>query len=129
MKTRYQMWSNVRMMAILLLGIAVYEEGRSLSGPSSDLSLLIGSLGVFCAVASLGWLAFGASGPRKVGLGLLAAAAGAGVAIGAASMAGDFARRIAAILCMSALPLSIAGASLEVRRRRQAGSQARSPTP
>lgn len=126
MKTRYQIWSNVRMVAILLLGVAVYEEGRSLSGPSSDLSLLIGSLGVFCAVASLGGLALGASGPGKVGLGLLAAA-GAGVAIGAASMDGDFARRIAAILCMSALPLSIAGASLEVRRR-QAGNGGRPST-
>ncbi|AGP42077.1 hypothetical protein SCE1572_50805 [Sorangium cellulosum So0157-2] len=122
------MWSNVRMVAILLLGIAVYEGGRSLSGSSSDPSLLIGSLGVFCAVASLGWLAFGASGPGKVGLGFLAAA-GMGVAIGAASMEGDFARRIAVILCMSALPLSIAGASLEVRRRRQAGNGGRPPTP
>lgn len=129
MKTRYQIWSNVRVVAILVLGIAVYEEGRSLSGPSSDLALLIGALGVYVAVASLGWLAFGASGPgKKVGLGLLAAA-GAGVAIGAASMEGDFARRIAAMLCMSAMPLSIVGASLEVRRRRQAGNRGRPPAP
>ncbi|WP_437528491.1 hypothetical protein WME79_45565 [Sorangium sp. So ce726] len=129
MKTRYQIWSNVRVVAILVLGIAVYEEGRSLSGPSSDLALLIGALGVYVAVASLGWLAFGASGSgKKVGLGLLAAV-GAGVAIGAASMQGDFARRIAAMLCMSAMPLSIVGAYLERRRRHQAENRGRPPTP
>ncbi|WP_437655733.1 hypothetical protein [Sorangium sp. So ce1182] len=128
MKSRYQIWSNVGIMAILLLGVVVYEEGRSLSGTSSDLALMIGSLGVFSAVASLGWLVFGASGPGRVGPGLLAVAS-AGVAFGAASMEGDLARRSAAMLCMSAMPLSIVVASLEVRRRRQAGSWGRSPRP
>ncbi|MGK4008959.1 hypothetical protein WMF31_40520 [Sorangium sp. So ce1036] len=128
MKTRNQIWSNVRLVAMVLFASAMYAMGRSLAGPSPDVTMPLGVLGVFCAVASLCRLAFKASGRGKVGLGLLAAA-GAGVAIGAASMEADFARRIAAILCMSAMPLSIFGASLEVRRRRQADSRGRPSKP